>query len=126
MKTPVSILLLSAICLTSSAESSELGRLFFSPDERTRMEQQALKNQDRSDRDEAPGHITVNGIIRRGDGSRIAWINGQPQEIGAHSDPNVVVIRIEGKPQPVEVTVGRRVVLDNAAAKPTDKEAHTP
>jgi hypothetical protein len=118
VNTPAVIALLAAIGLASHAQSTELGRLFFSPIERKQLDRQAFKEREH----DTPSVITVNGIIKRSDGSRIAWINGKAQEIGSHTDPNVVTLTLSGKDQPIEATVGQPIILDS----PLQDRAETP
>lgn len=106
------LLLLTTMTLTSVVQADGLGRLFFSPSERNQLNQQALKQHGAEDSNNAAATITVNGIIKRSDGSRIAWVNGKQQEIAAHPNPNVVVVTIPSQNKPIEITVGERVMLD--------------
>lgn len=95
-------------------------RLFFLPTERAQLEQQqaqqTLKAQLEADKDKDGGGqavITVNGMIKRDDGSRIAWINGKAQKFGPSASPNLVPVNVPGKSKPVEVKVGQRVIVEN-------------
>jgi len=116
-------ILLVALSLTSHAQAEVLGRLFFTPEERTQLEQQqaqqALKARlaETSDGGNSQSVITVNGLIKRSDGSRIVWINGKAQKLGPSSMPNVVPITVPGKDKPVDVKVGQRVVVDNPVSR---------
>lgn len=102
--------LLAIFGLSTPTLASELGRLFFSPNERARLDQHAREEHTPDSRTDTT--VTVNGIIKRSDGSRIAWINGKPQEVGANHDPNVVAVTVAGKRQVIDVTVGQRLILE--------------
>lgn len=61
-----------------------LGRLFFTPEQRARMD--AARQQERSVRVEEeeeasppPASITLNGVVTRSDGKRVVWINNRVQ-----------------------------------------------
>lgn len=102
------------------AQAHELGRLFFTPAERNQLDQQqkqyALRSQMQgSDNNNAQPSITVNGLIKRSDGSRIVWINGQQQRLGKNGNSNKVPVTVPGKKHPVEVKVGQRIFIDTPA-----------
>lgn len=101
--------------LTSWAQADTLGRLFFTPAERTQLEQQQARKTLNEDGSTAQSVITVNGMIKRDDGSRIAWVNGKAQRLEASPHSNSVPVTVPGKSKPVEVKVGQRLVLDNPA-----------
>lgn len=102
------LVLLATIALLPTAQGEELGRLFFTPTERKQLElQHALKpgNSDQS-------VITVNGVIKRSDGSRIVWINGRAQQLTAGNGSDKIPVTVPGKKKPLEVKVGERILLD--------------
>lgn len=112
--------LLTLLSVALPAQADVLGRLFFTPAERQQLElrqsQLELQTQLTADKGNESGNqsvITINGIIQRGDGSRIVWINGKAQKIEAGGDPNKAPIRIPGKSKPLEVKVGQRVLIKN-------------
>lgn len=112
MNTQARLALLAMLGLATPPQASELGRLFFSPIERAKLDQQARKEHTQDSRTDTT--VTVNGIIKRSDGSRIAWINGKPHEVGANDNPNVVAVTVTGKRQAIDVTVGQRLILERA------------
>ena len=71
-----------------------LGRLFFTPDQRARMD--AARQQERNIRVEEeevsppPANITLNGVITRSDGKTVVWINNRIQGEDA-SGKNIAV-----------------------------------
>ncbi|MFA5826452.1 MAG: hypothetical protein WC825_10865 [Gallionellaceae bacterium] len=106
-----SLALLAAFYLMPSARANELGRLFFTPSERSQLEQ-TLKVQQAENGGGEQSVITVNGVIQRSDGSRIVWVNGKAQKIASGSDPDKTSIVVPGKNKPVGIKVGQRFVLD--------------
>ena len=106
--------------LTSPAtQSAELGRLFFTPQERAQLEIQGAVKTDAPVQRDA---LTVNGMIQKSGGKRIYWINGEQQDAVASPGqaPASVRIAVPGKPQPVEVKVGQRVELTPAQTAPQE------
>jgi len=83
--------LLSLFADTGMAQAQQpLGRLFFSPEERARLDasrKEALANAAKP-KAAAPGEaprpapsarvLTLNGIVHRSDGETIVWVNGKP------------------------------------------------
>lgn len=72
----------SLLGLAVPAGAEPLGRLFFSPGERARLDQMRNGNVD----DNAPTgqpspteQVTLNGLVRRSSGKTTAWINQLPQ-----------------------------------------------
>lgn len=61
----------------ASAGSNKIGRLFFSPDERTMLDRMRQKSGGTTL--SATEQITLNGIVRRSSGKTTAWINQVPQ-----------------------------------------------
>ncbi len=121
--------LLALLSAAQPAQGDELGRLFFTPAERRQLDQRQsqleLQTQLAADKGNESGNqsvITINGIIQRGDGSRIVWINGKAHKIAGGGDPNKAPIHIPGKNKPLEVKVGQRVRIEN----PTPAKNSTP
>jgi len=113
----------------AQANHANLGRLFFTPAERTQLEQhhkqQAYKAQMSASGDEEQASITVNGLIKRSDGSRIVWVNGRAQKLSAGGDPNKVPVTVPGQSKPVQVKVGQRVLIDAPAPAKTTPSKQT-
>ena len=116
-----SVLAAFAFGLTSpAAQSAELGRLFFTPQERAQLERQgALKSAQPAARIDT---LTVNGMIQKSGGKRIYWINGEQQDAVASPEkaPASVRVAVPGKPQPVEVKVGQRVEMNPVQTAPAE------
>jgi len=105
---------------TGMANAAELGRLFFTPQERAQLERQgALKSVQPAARIDT---LTVNGMIQKSGGKRIYWINGEQQDAVASSGqaPASVRVTVPGKPQPVEVKVGQRVEMNPVQTAPAE------
>jgi hypothetical protein len=112
--------LIISLSLLPQAHADELGRLFFTPSERKQLEHQhTLKGGNEND-NSGQSVITVNGVIKRSDGSRIVWINGQAQNLSPGRDPNKIPVIVPGKKKPVEVKVGERLYLDTPVPNNTE------
>ncbi|MEI7614031.1 MAG: hypothetical protein WCK63_14110 [Betaproteobacteria bacterium] len=78
----VSVLTLMALLgtpATAQDTSSELGRLFFTPERRQILDRQRqLQLQEKQDVSEDP-LLTINGVVTRSSGKRTVWINGVSQ-----------------------------------------------
>jgi len=110
------------ICSLSSAHAAELGRLFYTPQQRAQMESQQASGES------ADGikrnFIVVNGVIQKQGGKRIVWINGKPQpaDNGNESIPTSVPVSVPGKSRPVQLKVGQRLLLDTPVPSTTDED----
>lgn len=101
--TAVLWLTLVSVC-TSHAE--EMGRLFFTPAQRTQLNEQ--RDQSDLQANVQPG-LTVNGIVQKNGGSRTAWINGVAQHTGRSDEhhPNSLTLNLPSHPDPVTLKVGQ-------------------
>ena len=89
------------------AEQKQLGRLFFTPEQRLQFD--LGKFQDGTGA--APDSLALNGILQRQGGARTAWINGVPQKMG-HSDENnpaSVPVSVPNRAQAITVKVGQKI-----------------
>lgn len=116
----LTITLLALISFAPLAQAQEIDRLFFTPAERSQLDQQQKQNALRSqmqgnNSDNAQPSITVNGLLKRSDGSRIVWINGRQQRLGKNGNSNKVPVTVPGKKQPVQAKVGQRIFIDAPA-----------
>ena len=78
--TPRNFLLLLGLALLSGPGcAEELGRLFFSPQERLELDRRGVVHPAARGPSgaRAPESIRLDGIIRRADGSATVWINGR-------------------------------------------------
>lgn len=117
-----SLLLLTMFCLPAVAHADELGRLFFTPQQR-----QQLEFQQSGSRNAASGHsnyIIVNGVVQKHGGNRTVWINGAAQaaEQGYDRNPTVERVTVPGKAQPVQLKVGQKLPLEAPASTPEENK----
>ncbi len=105
------LLLLSA----NVADGAELGRLFFTPEQRTRMDLDDVRDNAQPNN---PNTVSVNGIVQRHGGERTVWINGVPQPAGKSNGraPDRAPVAVPGKSQPVQVKVGQRIIVNPGPA----------
>jgi hypothetical protein len=98
--------------IANGTNGAELGRLFYTPQQRSQLESQ----QETGDTAEGVkrNYIIVNGVIQKQGGNRIVWLNGtqQPATYGNETVPSTVPVTVPGKSQPVQVKVGQRLLLD--------------
>ncbi|MDD2686113.1 MAG: hypothetical protein PHY62_08140 [Gallionella sp.] len=103
-----SALLICSLILSQLTVADELGRLFFTPQERARLTVEYNK-QDRGTGLSNTGEIAVNGIVQKHGGSRTIWVNGQAQAASKEEpDPSSAQIILPGQIQPVKIKVGER------------------
>ncbi|MFA6120112.1 MAG: hypothetical protein WCT35_06140 [Sideroxydans sp.] len=95
----------------SLANASELGRLFYTPQERTQLEAQQASGA--TIEGVKRNFIVVNGVIQKQGGNRIVWLNGEAQTpVRANSNPASIDVAVPGKSKHVPVKVGQRLMLD--------------
>jgi hypothetical protein len=111
---------LLALAFTTSSQAAELGRLFFSQNERAQLERQHVLSADEAGNDSRS--LIVNGMIQRDGGKRIIWINGEQQPAGSADarTPASVPVILPGKTESVKVKVGQRLMLDAPEATPEE------
>lgn len=85
-------LLLTLSTLQAMAEPAPLGRLFLDPQQRARLDGQRLRNPAflPHAEDQTTGQ-TFNGEVRRSDGRRTRWINGEVDMEGTAPGPGIPV-----------------------------------
>lgn len=99
------------ITATTGTDAAELGRLFFTPEQRMQLE----SGQPQGDGTPGSSHsLTVNGIVQKKGGQRTVWINGVPQPAGKSDEdsPESVPVAVPGQSQPVKVKVGQKVLIN--------------
>lgn len=79
------LLLIGSLALPAPA--AELGRLFFTPQARAALDRQRQLNIKQAQTMEGEA-LSMDGIVRRGDGHSTVWINGKPHDI---TDPEAGV-----------------------------------
>lgn len=108
-------LFLALTAALPAANADELGRLFYTPEQRARLDADHARHATPED---SPNVLSVDGIVQRHGGERTVWINGVPQAAGRSDEraPASVPVAIPGQSQPVEVKVGQKVLV-----APTEK-----
>lgn len=111
-----SLVIICALALAAPASAEELGRLFFTPEQRTRMDAQHVRDAAPADN---PSVLSVDGIVQRHGGERTVWINGVPQDAGRSDEraPESVPVAIPGQSQPARVKVGEKVIVNPASTQ---------
>lgn len=101
--------LLSANAPTAAAE--ELGRLFYTPEQRAQLDAEHARNTTPAD---SPNVMSIDGIVQRHGGERTVWINGMPQAAGRSDErtPDSVPVAVPGQSKPVKVKVGQKVIVN--------------
>ena len=105
-----------SLMLPAAANAEELGRLFFTPEQRAQMDY----NYAREARPDGNARaLELNGIVQMHGGKRTAWINGVPQAVGRSDEktPESVPVPLPGQNKSVKLKVGQRLLL-NPSAKP--------
>jgi hypothetical protein len=82
MKHAVSLLLVCAFLLAEQASAQELGRLFFTPEQRAALD--ARRKARMPDRPSAPTVVSptlrLDGYVKRSGGRSTVWVNGESAE----------------------------------------------
>ena len=107
-------LLFLGLIATPLTNAGELGRLFFTPEQRAQLE---YGRQQGDDSPSSTRSLTVNGIVQKHGGERTVWINGVPQIAGKSDEraPESVPVAIPGQAQPVRLKVGEKVLINPQA-----------
>ena len=108
------VIFASALGIAIPSNAEQLGRLFFTPEQRTQLEYSKLMNSDSG----SSGHaLTVNGIVQKHGGKRTVWINGVPQQAGNSDEraPDSLPVAVPGLSKPVKIKVGQKVLINPAA-----------
>lgn len=119
--TIVRLLAVLLVFLPGAAQAQSVGRLFFTPDQRTMLEN--LKGRPPVAVTQISETITVNGLIQRGDGSNVVWINGVPQapeqaDVARRGvTPTAVPVVLPGSGRTVQMKVGQSVEVSSGALK---------
>jgi hypothetical protein len=95
----------------ASSWADELGRLFFTPEQRAQLE---YRKQQENDSAASGRSLTVNGIVQKNGGNRTVWINGVPQAAGNSNErtPESLPVTVPGQATPVKVKVGQKVLIN--------------
>jgi hypothetical protein len=129
-----------------SGQSESLGRLFFTPSERARLDD--LRHRPPPPPVEiakpeqplpAPGprYVTVNGVVRRSDGESTVWLNNKPVR-GQQAEQGLLVAPTRGQPpshvtvrvpetgRSVDVKVGQQLEVNSGSVQETYRQAREP
>jgi hypothetical protein len=121
LRVPIAATLL-ACCVSgiAPAMADELGRLFFTPQQRQELDRRREANIQESSTAAVESTMTVNGHVARSSGKTTTWINGVPQYDSVHArDPSHVTIGgSEGDP-PVDLKIGQ--TLDKTRGEVKDE-----
>lgn len=118
----------------ASIERAQLGRLFFTPTERTVLDDMrrrpsapkvAQSKQEKPPLPPAPEFVTLNGVVRRSDGTTTVWLNNKPVR-GRQSEeglvvspstrpnaPGAVTVRMPESGRSVDLKVGQQVEVNS-------------
>lgn len=104
------LLLLLGLC--QSAQAGELGRLFYTPQQRQQLDYGTATSE--STDSGRRNYVIVNGIVQKHGGNRTVWVNGSAQAAGQANDkaPATAPVTVPGKSNPVHLKVGQRLLLD--------------
>lgn len=110
--TGLAALVLALLSPLAHAEQKQLGRLFFTPEQRQQLD--FGKFQD--DAGGAPDSLMLNGIVQKQGGARTAWINGVPQKMGQSDErnPASVPLPLPNRAQSITVKVGQKISVPSA------------
>lgn len=106
-------LLLTLALMTTSfhVSASELGRLFYTPQERAQLE--AQQKSGATTDGVKRNFIIVNGVIQKQGGNRIVWLNGEAQPaVRSNDNPASIDVAVPGKSKHVPLKVGQRLLLE--------------
>lgn len=107
---------LCSIALTASAlaGAEEPGRLFFTPEQRARLDYDYAREV-RPDSD-TRRTLSVTGIVQKHGGARTVWINGVPKPAGKSDDhsPESAPVTIPGQKKQIRVKVGQKIYINSA------------
>ncbi len=125
--------LLALVSSATQAAEEELGRLFFTPQQRAALDagRRIASEKISAAKPSNPGglrEVELNGIITRSDGERTVWVNGKayhdrpPQGMRVNIDPRKPAsaqVRLSSKRAPAELRVGQR--LDTRTGAVSDR-----
>lgn len=108
------LLTLALMTAASHVSAGELGRLFYTPQERAQLEAQQASGA--TIEGVKRNFIVVNGVIQKQGGNRIVWLNGEAQTpVRSNNNPASIDVAVPGKSKHVQVKVGQRLMLDTPA-----------
>lgn len=115
------LLAVAAVCgLFSGAQPAlgqELGRLFFTPQQRQELDRKRATNVTTEERPVVESAVTVNGHVTRSSGKTTTWINGVPQ-YDTYRGRDADRVAVESGDTAVRVKVGQ--TLERSRGEVTD------
>lgn len=101
-------------CFTlPAAHAGQLGRLFFTPEQRAQLDYTHARNA--ASEGDTSAMLTVNGIVQKSGGARTVWINGIAQSVDdGERTTSSQTVTIPGKSRPIKLKVGDKILLDQA------------
>jgi hypothetical protein len=107
----IAALLFTCITIPHSAHAGQLGRLFFTPEQRAQLDYTHAR--DAAADGDSSAILTVNGIVQKNGGARTVWVNGVAQSAdGGERNTTAQSVNIPGKSRPVKLKVGDKIMLD--------------
>jgi hypothetical protein len=114
--------LIAALAAPGAAPAEPLGRLFFTPAQRSALDAGKRLSVTPAGPKRAaprgPGSITLSGVVRRSDGEYTVWVNGRavgkggPTGVSAApsaNHPSAARVNLRGTDSPVELRVGQQL-----------------
>jgi hypothetical protein len=113
-RAPTWLAFLLLTCLTlPAANAGQLGRLFFTPEQRAQLDYAHAR--DAVAEGDTSAILTVNGIVQKNGGARTVWVNGVAQSADSgERTTGSQTVTIPGKSRPVRLKVGDKILLDQA------------
>ena len=117
MSTLLKTVFLAFALTTAPAKAEKMGRLFFTPEQRTQLDYNYAREA-RPDSDNRRT-LSVTGIVQKHGGQRTVWINGEPKLVGKSDErsPESAPVTIPGQSKKIRVKVGQKVYINPAAAE---------
>lgn len=115
------VVLVAALSWWTAHAAEPLGRLFFTPTQRSALDAGKQVRTQRSSRAPAvrgPREVTLNGIVTRSDGESTVWVNGRALDArpasglnatSSRSDPAAARVTVSGARNAVRMRVGQRL-----------------
>lgn len=111
------VVMLCIIPVLPGADADELGRLFFTPQQRAQLEREHARM---AAADDDPADVLrLDGIVQKSGGARTIWINGKVQnaDSGGERAPDTQTLTVAGKAQPIKIKVGQHLLLEQVTAE---------
>ena len=101
-----------ALITAPLGHAEDLGRLFFTPEQRAKLEHEHTRTATAED-GSSSSVLTVNGIVQKHGGERTVWINGVPRQAGNSDEqaPGSLPVAVPGLAKPIKVKVGQKVLI---------------